>query len=149
MQSKIWILLILLFFFLLSFRRYHPTVATLPRSNFYLGIFIPKVLLTITAINTYMAQAKVKQKGTSFPDIFEAVPIGAGNSESARKIWMSTGFQRKLSYDTFNRLLTKLANTVYEKDGEKRPLVCRRQSGVSYLYWRETVKFPEDVRVID
>lgn len=92
-----------------------------------------------------MVKAKVKQKGTTFEDIFLSVPLGSENSESARGIWLTRFNPSQLSYDTYNRILTKLFYA--EHNGES--IVKRRRSGVSYLYWRELKEFPVDVRFIE
>lgn len=92
-----------------------------------------------------MVKAKVKEKGTTFEDIFYSVPLGSENSESARSIWLTKFRPDQLSYDTYNRILTKLFYAEYNGGS----IVRRRKSGVSYLYWRELKEFPIDVRFIE
>jgi hypothetical protein len=91
----------------------------------------------------YMVKAVTKTQGTTFPDFFNSVPIGSDKSESARSLWMKSGMN--ISYDTFNRILGKLALVDYNG----APLISRRKSGVSFLYWRDLKEFPSDVRYIE
>ncbi len=90
-----------------------------------------------------MVKAVTKTQGTTFPDFFNSVPFGSENSESARSLWIKS--RMKVSYDTYNRIIGKLC--LVDVHGE--PLIHRRKSGASFLYWRELKEFPVDVRYIE
>lgn len=90
-----------------------------------------------------MVKAVTKTQGTTFPDFFLSVPFGTDKSESARSLWAKS--KMKISYDTYNRILGKLCLVVH--NGE--PLIKRRRSGVSFLYWRDLKEFPSDLRYIE
>jgi hypothetical protein len=92
-----------------------------------------------------MVKAKVKQKGTSYEDIFYAVPESAADSQSAREIWKRRFKPNMLSYDTFNRIIGRLHFAEYEG----KPIINRRKAGVSFLYWRDLKEFPKSVRFIE
>lgn len=91
-----------------------------------------------------MVKAKSKQKGTTWEDIFNSVPVGSDFSQSARYIWTMKFTPDMISYDTFNRMIGKLAIAEYEG----KPIIKYRESGVSKLYWRDLEKFPNDLRFI-
>lgn len=85
-----------------------------------------------------MTIAKAKQKGTSYEDIFKKVPLGKENSESGRYIWENHFGPSLISYTSFNRIIKKMSEA---------GMIKSRKSGVSFLYWKETEKFPEDVYI--
>lgn len=85
-------------------------------------------------------RSKVKEKGTSYEDIYNKVPLGVDKGKSSLSIWKDSFTPKEISYNTFNRIMNKMYDT---------GIIKRMVVGASFFYWKENEKFPEDVIIND